>query len=144
MLSVCLCFLHINLWKSEPIFMKLGICVMVPKPIPSTYYINPSHQSVCLYVHPPIVAKQQLGKTDTAATNTHATIEELLDASFLIETFERDMLRSAWRLSPWLARQAADGTPAFCHNNMQCSDHVDTVTATCRPLPPYKCKSIYS
>jgi hypothetical protein len=29
-----------------------------------------------------VVAKQRLGRNVTAATNTHATIEELLDASF--------------------------------------------------------------
>jgi hypothetical protein len=45
------------------------------------YFISPSHQSVCLYVYPPIVARQRLGKKFTGATNTHATIE-LLDASF--------------------------------------------------------------
>jgi hypothetical protein len=30
----------------------------------------------------PIVARQRLGRSVTAVTNTHATIEELLDASF--------------------------------------------------------------
>jgi hypothetical protein len=33
-------------------------------------------------VYPAIVARQQLGKNVTAATNTHATIEELLDTPF--------------------------------------------------------------
>jgi hypothetical protein len=49
---------------------------------------------MCLYVFPLIVARQRLGKYSlivarqrlsrnvTAVTNTHATIEELLDASF--------------------------------------------------------------
>jgi hypothetical protein len=49
---------------------------------------------VCLYVYPPIVAGQQFdknppivarqrfGRNVTAVTNTHATIEEFLDASF--------------------------------------------------------------
>jgi hypothetical protein len=58
------------------------------------YFINPSHQSVCLYAYPlivarqrpgnnpPIVARQRLGKNVTVATNTHATLEELLGASF--------------------------------------------------------------
>jgi hypothetical protein len=32
--------------------------------------------------NPPIVARQQLGRNITAITNTHATIEELLDESF--------------------------------------------------------------
>jgi hypothetical protein len=43
--------------------------------------INPFHQSVCLYVYPPIVAKQRLCKDVTAATNAQA-IKELFDASF--------------------------------------------------------------
>jgi hypothetical protein len=51
---------------------------------------------VCMSVYPPIVARQLLGKNPltvarqrlgrnvTAVTNTHATIEEFLDASFSI------------------------------------------------------------
>jgi hypothetical protein len=31
---------------------------------------------------PPIIARQRLGRTITSVTNTHATIEELLDSSF--------------------------------------------------------------
>jgi hypothetical protein len=53
-----------------------------------------SHCYVCVCVVSPIVARQQLGKNSpivarhrlfrnvTAVTNTHATKEELLDASF--------------------------------------------------------------
>jgi hypothetical protein len=67
----------------EPVFMKLGMHIMAHEPISAVYFINPYHQYVCLYVYPPIVAGQQLGKHVTAATNTHATIEELIDASFL-------------------------------------------------------------
>jgi hypothetical protein len=33
--------------------------------------------------NPPIVARQRLGRNVTAVTNIQATIEELLDASFL-------------------------------------------------------------
>jgi hypothetical protein len=67
---------------------------MASKPISTSYFINPSHQPVCLHACPslvareqlsknrPIVARQRLSKSITAATNTHATIEELLDASF--------------------------------------------------------------
>jgi hypothetical protein len=32
--------------------------------------------------NPPIVARQRLGRNVTTVTNTHETIEELLDASF--------------------------------------------------------------
>jgi hypothetical protein len=39
--------------------------------------------SVCVFVfYSSVVARQRLGKNVTAATNTHATIEELLNASF--------------------------------------------------------------
>jgi hypothetical protein len=74
--------------------------------ISTAYLKNFSHQSVCLYLYlpivarprldknPPIVARQRLGKNPpivarqrrgrnvTAVTNTHATVEELLDVSF--------------------------------------------------------------
>jgi hypothetical protein len=49
--------------------MKL-VYIMAPEPISTEYFINPSHQSVCLYVYLPIVARQRLGRHVTAATNT--------------------------------------------------------------------------
>jgi hypothetical protein len=62
--------------------MEIGIYIMTPEPISTAYFINPSHQSVCLYVYPPTVARQRLVKNVTAVTNTHVALEELLDASF--------------------------------------------------------------
>jgi hypothetical protein len=64
---------------------------MAPKPISTEYLINPSKQSVCLHVHPSIVARQRLCINVNAATNTHATIDELLDASFSMRsmTYQR-------------------------------------------------------
>jgi hypothetical protein len=58
-LFVCLWILPplFKFWIPEPIFMKLGTCA-----IWTAYFTNPSHQSVCLYVYPPIVARQRLGK----------------------------------------------------------------------------------
>jgi hypothetical protein len=53
----------------EPIFLKLGMYIIAPESISTAYFINPSHQTVCLYVYPPIVARQRLGKNVTAATN---------------------------------------------------------------------------
>jgi hypothetical protein len=50
--------------------MKLGMCVMAPEPIPTAYFIKPSHQCVCLCVYPLIVARQRLGKHVPAAKNT--------------------------------------------------------------------------
>jgi hypothetical protein len=75
----------------EQIFMKLGMDILAPEPISPAYFINPSHQSVCLYVYSPIVARQRLCKNVIAGMNTHATIEEFLDASFpmLSMTYQR-------------------------------------------------------
>jgi hypothetical protein len=62
--------------------MELGTYIMASEPISTAYFINPSHQCLCLYVYSPIVARQRLGKNVTAATNTKETIEELLDPLF--------------------------------------------------------------
>jgi hypothetical protein len=62
--------------------MKLGMYIMLPEPVSAAYFINSSHPSVRLYVYPLIVARQRLGENFTAATNTYAKIEELLDESF--------------------------------------------------------------
>jgi hypothetical protein len=62
----CLCVCEsrtINLRMPQPIFIKLGMYIMAPEPISTVCFINPSHQSVCLYVYPPFVAKQRLDKT---------------------------------------------------------------------------------
>jgi hypothetical protein len=63
--------------------------IMAPEPISTAFLINPSHRFVSLYVYPTIVAKQRLRKTVAAATNTHATTEELLDASFSMRSVSR-------------------------------------------------------
>jgi hypothetical protein len=56
---------------------------MAPEPISTAYFINPSNHAVCLQVqYLCIVARQQLGKSVTAATDTLATKDELLDGSF--------------------------------------------------------------
>jgi hypothetical protein len=64
----------------EPIFTALGTYIMTPEAISTAYFINSSHQSLCLYMKPLIVARQRLSKNVAAATNTHATIQELLEA----------------------------------------------------------------
>jgi hypothetical protein len=38
-----------NFWKPEPIIMKFG--VIAPEPVRTAYFINLSHQFVCLYVN---------------------------------------------------------------------------------------------
>jgi hypothetical protein len=62
--------------------MKIRRYTMEPKIVLTAYFLNPSHQYVCLYVYPPIVVRQLLGQNVTVATNIHATKEDLLDASF--------------------------------------------------------------
>jgi hypothetical protein len=72
--------------------MELGKYIMALEPISTAYFMNPSHQSVSICVYPivarqrlsknrAIVARQRLSKNVTATTNTHATIDELLDTS---------------------------------------------------------------
>jgi hypothetical protein len=68
---------------AEPIFIKPGMNIIAPEPISTTSFINPSHQSACLYVYPSLLgngsvkcipsfgAGQRLGKHFPAATNTH-------------------------------------------------------------------------
>jgi hypothetical protein len=51
MLSVCLCIPPMNFRLAESVFMKRGIYIMAPEPISTVYFINPSHQSFCLYVY---------------------------------------------------------------------------------------------
>jgi hypothetical protein len=60
----------INFWTPEPIFIKFGMYVLALEPISAAHFINPSHQSPCLYVYPLIVARQVLGKHVPAARNT--------------------------------------------------------------------------
>jgi hypothetical protein len=81
--AVCLWIPRINLWMPEPNFKKLGMHIMAPEPISTSYFINHSHQSVCLYVYPscrwyadsvkcipPFTARQRLGKHVPEAKNT--------------------------------------------------------------------------
>jgi hypothetical protein len=66
----CLCVCgshHINFQMTEPVFLKLDMYIMAPEPLPTVYFINPSHQSLRLHVYPFLVARQQLDKNVTAA-----------------------------------------------------------------------------
>jgi hypothetical protein len=54
----------------EPVFMKLGMHIMAPEVISMAYFINTSHQSVCIYVYPLIVARQRLVKHIPTGANT--------------------------------------------------------------------------
>jgi hypothetical protein len=60
--------------------------IMLPEAISTSYFINLSHQSVCLYVYPPIVARQRPGQNIAAATNMYAIIKGLSGASFSIQS----------------------------------------------------------
>jgi hypothetical protein len=73
----------INFRMFEPIFMKLGMYIIALEPISAAYLKNPSHQSVCL--HPPIIAKQRLGKHVFAATNARNS-RRIVDASSSIRS----------------------------------------------------------
>jgi hypothetical protein len=67
---LCVCVPPTDFRMAERVFMKLGIYIMAPELILTVCFINPSHQSVCLYVCPPIIARQKLGKNVTTASDT--------------------------------------------------------------------------
>jgi hypothetical protein len=48
---------------------------MAPDPISTMYFINSSHRSMCLYVHPLFIARQRLSENVTAATNAHKKLD---------------------------------------------------------------------
>jgi hypothetical protein len=63
---------------------RLCICVCIP-PIVARQRLGKNPLIAArqrLVKNPPIVARQRLGRNVTVVTNTHATIEELLDAPF--------------------------------------------------------------
>jgi hypothetical protein len=62
----------------EVIFMKLGMRILALEPISTAYLINPSYQSVCLYVYPSTVARQWLGKNVSAAMNTNVNTRRIV------------------------------------------------------------------
>jgi hypothetical protein len=68
--SCCLCVSPlINFQMPEPICMKFGMYIMVFEPASMAYFKKPFHQSVCLYVYPPINARQWLSKHILTAPN---------------------------------------------------------------------------
>jgi hypothetical protein len=83
--SLCLCVpmrLCIRVFAYPPYqLLSAGNLVMyitTRKPISTAFFMNPSHQSVCLYVHLPIVATQWLDENVPVATNTQAIRERVV------------------------------------------------------------------
>jgi hypothetical protein len=58
----------IHFWMPEPIVMKLGMYIIALEFISTADFINPTHQSVCLYVYLRITARQRLCKDIPATT----------------------------------------------------------------------------
>jgi hypothetical protein len=61
--------------------MILGICIMATEPIPTAYFINASHQSVCICMLLGNGSVKMLPRQ-----RIRATIEKLLDASFSVRS----------------------------------------------------------
>lgn len=58
----------IDFWMPETFFMKAGMYNLALEPISTAYFINATHQSVCMCI-PTVSARQQLSKDVSAATN---------------------------------------------------------------------------
>jgi hypothetical protein len=102
-LYVCV-FLHINSRMPEQIFLKLDMYIMAPEPISTAYFINPSRQSVCMYVYPRVSLLGN-GSIDTFQwQRIQATVGGLLEASFSIRSVSYQMRVCAFMYSPIVAR----------------------------------------
>jgi hypothetical protein len=93
-LCVFITFLYTS--KAEPISIKLSSCTLETEPTSAEYFMNPSPQSVCLHAYPPAVARHRLGKNFIAATNTHATLESLMDSTFSMRSL---LFQNKWAVS---------------------------------------------
>jgi hypothetical protein len=84
-LRVCVSALPpLKFWMTEPIFIRLSMCIMAPEPISTAYFINPSHQSVSM-CNPSLLLVN--GSVNTfQRQRIHATIDEFLDASFTMRS----------------------------------------------------------
>jgi hypothetical protein len=61
--SMCVCvFIPHQLLNASTNLYETCMYDMAPEPVSKAYFLNSSHQSLCTYVHPPIIAMQQLGK----------------------------------------------------------------------------------
>jgi hypothetical protein len=99
MLSLCLCnalplnfeFLNQSLWNLA--YAYHGTWAHLNSTI------NTFHPSVCVYVYvyDPVAASHRLGKNVIAATNTHATIEELMDALLSMQSVSCE-----WKVGDYL------------------------------------------
>jgi hypothetical protein len=99
LLAVCLWIPPVNFGMPEPIFTKLGMHVMATESVSTAFFINPSHQTVCLYVYPSYRCKTTVrlsgflhsllgnGPINTfLQKRIQATVKELLDPSFSIRS----------------------------------------------------------
>jgi hypothetical protein len=66
--------------------MKLGVYIIAPEPISSAYSINPSHQSLRLYVYPLSLLDNDSVKMSPRQRIHTQLIEELLNESYLCGT----------------------------------------------------------
>jgi hypothetical protein len=79
-LSVCLHVLSFQLLNaSNKLYESWYIVYHVTEPVSTESFINPSHQSLFLYMYSHIVTRQDLGNNFNTAMNKQATMDELLD-----------------------------------------------------------------
>jgi hypothetical protein len=71
-----------QLLRTERDYLKFRVYIMAPELISVACFINPHH--AFFYLCPRYRYRKRLGNTVNATTNTHATIECLLGASFSI------------------------------------------------------------
>jgi hypothetical protein len=76
----------INFRMPEAIFMKICMYTMAPEPVSTAYFMNPSHQSVCLYVYLRVSLLGNDSVDEFPWQRLQAIIEEPSDVSFSIRS----------------------------------------------------------
>jgi hypothetical protein len=93
-----------NFWIPTPIIMKIG---MAPQPISTEYFINPSHQSMCLCFPLSLLGNGSVNMFPRQ--RIHVTIEELFDASFSIRPVSHQKSRRIPNFSICMPNRWSDG-----------------------------------
>jgi hypothetical protein len=115
-ICVCVClyviciFLLTNFWKPEPTFMD----IMAPEPISTAYFIQPSHQYVCICNHsvtvkerlykllPFVRSKQRKSKHVLAPMNTMKNSGTVWCFFYTVRVLLNESLKVCLRIPLWL------------------------------------------
>jgi hypothetical protein len=87
--------------------------IKAPEPISATYFVNHSHQPVCLYMYSPIIARQRLLRYVPWATNTsNNRVQSQSQSESYVKT-DGQSASVSWNIAPIWGLQPEVGS-VFC------------------------------